>query len=406
LRLYVIAPSFPPDVGGQEIHLQELSESLIAAGVDVRVIAAAQELPPPGYIDALPVLRVPTYGNIQGGGWRSVPWVGLLLGRVLWRLLRDMRKYDAVLVSGFNILPLAPVFSALLTRKPCVVRPESPLELKQAVGERSLASMGIGANSLLISLLSRLRKAAAARVDRYIAISGEIRARLVAEGIDPVKIVEIPNGINTEKFVPVPAERRAQLRVDLKLPRDARLLVYTGRLAVSKGVMMLMDVWGELAPLYPDAHLLLVGSGAGSADDCESAAREFVRSHGLDARVTFAGSVPNVSEYLQAADIFVFPSHSEGFGLSILEAMSVGLPMVCTRVGVAAGLESEAGIRVLVAPMVRGEFHDALNGMLADSRPAAEVSSRVREVVMGHYSMSIVARQHAAVLAALAGRRS
>jgi glycosyltransferase involved in cell wall biosynthesis len=331
--------------------------------------------------------------------------VGLLLGRVVWRLLRDARNYDAVLVSGFNILPLAPVFAGLLTRKPCVVRPESPLELKQAVGERSLASMGMGANSLLMSFLSRVRKAAAARVDRYIAISADIRAGLIAEGIDPAKIVEIPNGINTQKFVPVSAARRTQLRVELKLPRDARLLVYTGRLAVSKGVMMLMDVWAELAPQYPREHLLLVGSGASSIDDCESAARQFAHSHGLDDRVTFTGSVPNVSEYLQAADIFVFPSHSEGFGLSILEAMSVGLPMVCTRVGVAAGLEPEAGIRLLVAPLVRSEFRDSLNGLLADSRPSAEAGSRVREV-MGHYSMSIVARQHADVLAALAGRHS
>jgi glycosyltransferase involved in cell wall biosynthesis len=393
-------------VGGQEIHLLELAENLAAAGVGVRVIAAAQELPPPGYIDTLPVLRVPTYGNIQGGGWRSVLWVGLLLGRVAWRLLRDVRNYDAVLVSGFNILPLAPVFAGLFTRKPCIVRPESPLELKQVVGERSLASMGMGANSLLLSLLSRLRKAAAARVDRYIAISGDIRARLIAEGIDAAKIVEIPNGINTQKFAPVSAARRAQLRANLQLPRDARLLVYTGRLAVSKGVMMLMDVWGELAPQYPREHLLLVGSGAGSIDDCESAARQFAHSHGLDDRVTFTGSVPNVSEYLQAADIFVFPSHSEGFGLSILEAMSVGLPMVCTRVGVAAGLEPEAGVRLLVTPMIRSEFRDSLNSLLADSRPVAEAGSRVREVVMGHYSMSIVARQHAAVLATLAGRHS
>jgi glycosyltransferase involved in cell wall biosynthesis len=406
LQVYVLAPSFPPALGGQEIHLAELSESLVAAGVGVRVIAATRALPEAGYVDTLPVVRVPTYGKTQGGGWRSLPWVALLLCRIIWRLLRDVGKYDVVLVSGFNVMPLAPVIAGLFTRKPCVVRPESPLELEYVVGEASRSSMGVSSGSMLIRFATRLRRLGAARIERYIAISGEIRSRLIADGIDPAKIVDISNGINTNKFLPATPEVRTRLRAELGLPPDKLLLIYTGRLAVTKGVMILMEVWGELAPLHPAAHLLLVGSGGASLDDCEPDARRFVADHALCERVTFVGAVANVHEYLQAADIFVFPSFFEGFGLSILEAMAVGLPMVCTRVGVAADLEPESGIRMLVSPQVKGEFRDSLQRLLAEPNLRRRVGSKARETVRGLYSMDTVARHHAAVFAELAGDRS
>ncbi len=382
--------------------MQELSESLIAAGVGVQVIAAAQDLPAVGYVDSVPVVRLATFGPTQGAGWRSIPWVALLLSRVIWRLLRHARRYDVVLVSGFNIMPLAPVVAGMLTRKPCVVRPESPLELKHAVGEASRSSMGLPHDSLLLRTLTRLRRKVAERVDRYIAISDEIRSKLIAQGIDPARIVGISNGINMEKFVPASPQVRARLRGALRLPGDGLLLIYTGRLAVSKGVMLLMDVWGAVAQRHPDAHLLLVGTGAGSLDDCESEVRGYVQAHGLEHRVTFAGNVDNVEQHLQASDIFVFPSFYEGFGLSILEAMAVGLPMVCTRVGVAADIAAETDVSLLVAPQDRTQFEESLERLLGDAKLRTLLGIRARAAVQDVFSMSVVARHHAELFEELA----
>src|SRR5579885_1895754 len=91
VRVYVVAPSYPPAPGGQEIHLQELSEGLMAAGVDVQVLTAAMEPPDADFIDTVPVIRLATFGPIQGGGWRSVPVIGLLLVRMFWRLVLSAR---------------------------------------------------------------------------------------------------------------------------------------------------------------------------------------------------------------------------------------------------------------------------------------------------------------------------
>lgn len=399
MRIYVLTSCYAPYLGGHEIHVTELSEGLAATGVDVQVVAMADKLPV-GYVDKIPVRRLVTYGPTQGEGWRSIPWVILLLTRLVWRLLWDVRRYDAVLVSGFNVLPLAPILTGLLTGKPVVVRPETTREVQEAVGAASRSKVG-GDEGLVCRLVCWLRRSAAARVQRHIAISTEVREKLIDQGIDPAKIVEISNGIDTERFVPVAAARRTELRAALGLPADALLVIYSGRIAVSKGIMRLLAAWRELAPEYPAAHLILIGEGCGSLDNCETQAREFVATHQLSARVSFAGGVHNVEEYLQASDVFAFASDFEGFGLSIVEAMAVGLPMVCTRVGIAADLERESGIRMIVPPMQDAPFRDALRRLLDDQQLRTEISLTARKIVQGRYSMKQVAEQHAAVIGSL-----
>jgi glycosyltransferase involved in cell wall biosynthesis len=406
LKVYVLAPSYPPAPGGQEIHLQELSESLVAAGVEVQVVTAAMEPPGKDFIDTVPVVRLATFGPIQGGGWRSVPVIALLLVRMFWCLVVNARRYDVVLVSGFNITPLAPVFAKLLTRKPCIVRPESPSELKNVVGEASLARMRNPGTGALMRLLARIRRWTATRVDRYIAISSEIRAQLIADGIDPRRIVQIANGINMDKFTPVDAGQRRALRERLGLPPDALVMIYTGRLAISKGVMLLLQSWAELSARYPHAHLVLIGQGAGSVDDCEAQVHRFIRERNLGRQVTAPGSVSNVSEYLQAADMFVFPSFFEGFGLSIVEAMAVGLPMVCTRVGVATELASRLDAELLVQPEDGAAFTRAMERLLSDARLRDVTSRRTRSLVESLFSMSTIARQHNDVFTELAHKQS
>ena len=406
LRVYVLTPSFPPTDGGQEKHLLELSESLIAAGATVQVFsrrvnsnfAAAERL------GSVPVVRFTPFGEIKGVGLRAAPRLGLLLCKMAWRLLRDSRKYDIVLVSGFNFMPMSAIVAGALTRKPCVVRPESPLEVSEPLGAESRAKMGLSDNSMSVRALRGLRRSAARRVTRYVAISSEIRAGLERAGVDAGRIVSIPNGIDILRFGPVSAERKADLRRALGLPADGLILVYTGRIAASKGVMTLIEVWRELAAEFPAAHLAIVGTGQGSFDNCEPALREFVARQALSSRVTLTGSVANVHEYLQASDLFVFPSDYEGFSLSILEAMSVGLPMVSTRVGIAAELEPRGEFALLVPPKDKGAFRDALRRLLPDGQRRAAMGARAHAAVEAEYSLSAEARRYLALFDQMTAR--
>jgi glycosyltransferase involved in cell wall biosynthesis len=224
----------------------------------------------------------------------------------------------------------------------------------------------------------------------------------VQGGIDPRRIVSIPNGINTARFIPVDEQHRRDLRARLRLPVNARILTYTGRLAVSKGVMMLVEIWRTLAPIYPDAQLVLVGTGTGSVDGCEAELAQFIDSKALLNCVTRPGDVANVDEWLQASDIFVFPSDAEGFGLSILEAMATGLPMVTTRVGIAIEFDDSAPLAMVVPPKDPARFAAALCRLLDDAELCRSLGQRAQRAVKAEYAMESVARRYLDLFAELA----
>jgi glycosyltransferase involved in cell wall biosynthesis len=403
IRVCLLTPAFPPEIGGQEAHALELAESLLAQGAVVQVVTrrTLPECPRREFLHGVPVARLAPSGQLKGAGWRSIGPMLLFLLNTLSFLLWRARAYDVVLVSGFNVLLAISVFACAITGKRCVVRPESPLEMPEVIGRESLGRMGLSQQSVLYRWVEHWRRVVARRVDCYIAISAEISRALAQAGIDPRRIVSIPNGINTGRFVPVDEQRRRDLRAHLRLPVNARILTYTGRLAVSKGVMMLAEIWRTLAPIYPDAQLVLVGTGTGSVDSCEAELAQFIDSEALLNCITRPGDVANVDEWLQASDIFVFPSDAEGFGLSMLEAMATGLPMVTTRVGIATEFDESAPLAMVVPPKDPARFAAALRQLLDDAELCRSLGQRAQRAVKSDYAMESVARRYLDLFAEL-----
>ena len=173
----------------------------------------------------------------------------------------------------------------------------------------------------------------------------------------------------------------------MNLPGGSLLLIYTGRLAATKGMMMLIEAWRELAPAHPRAHLVIVGTGRGSFDDCETMLKEFNRRPFARHARHPDGGRPERHEYLQASDIFVFPSDYEGFSLSILEAMTAGLPLVSTRVGIAAELEQGASFGFLVPPKDPAAFRDALAAALSDEAALPGMGGNAASAVRARFSL-------------------
>lgn len=133
------------------------------------------------------------------------------------------------------------------------------------------------------------------------------------------------NGIETEKYAYSP-QNREKIRSQYKISNEAYIVGHVGRFTYAKNHDFLIDTFEKLHQTIPDSKLMLVGEG-----ELENTIREKVRTLHLETDVIFVGQVKNVCDYLQAMDVFVFPSAFEGLGIALIEAQAAGLPCVVSE---------------------------------------------------------------------------
>ncbi|GBE10234.1 glycogen synthase [bacterium BMS3Abin12] len=396
-RVWFLAESFyPPFVGGLEKHAHLLLSKLVSADMDVTVLTRKMDPTSPAHevFKNVPIRRIPPVGILKGKGWNAlVPLLSLLV-RVTYLLLRHAKRYDILMVSGVRVLSIPAVLVSKVLHKPCVIRSGSPIELQEAISTESLKKMGFPGVNVLLRILRNIRNGVLRRADCLVAISEEIRQQYLDIGVDSRRIAEIPNGADPSVFHPVTEADKFRLRREFGLPDDRAIFVFTGRLARMKGVMDLVYIWDEMVRRYPKIHLLYVGSGKRSVDGCEDELKTFIRENDLEAYVTLAGEVDSVCEYLQAADVFVFPSDYEGFGSALLEAVFCGLPAIATNVGVAAQVIRDGEYGRLVAPKDPAELRSAIVWMLERRDHWKAMGAHAATAAGGEYSIDNEARRY------------
>lgn len=183
----------------------------------------------------------------------------------------------------------------------------------------------------------RLILSALRRSKSIIAVSGDLKVRLVSEGIDEGKVHVIYNGIDRDIFHPVAS---FSARTKLGLSEHVKIVLYAGNLEPVKAVGLLIEAMSRLGKY--DAELHILGSGPEY--------RRLVRltgSAGLEGRVIFHGSVEHtrMGMWFNACDLFCLPSLDEGTPNVILEALACRTPVVATDTGgIPEILSSESGI--------------------------------------------------------------
>lgn len=138
-------------------------------------------------------------------------------------------------------------------------------------------------------------------------------------------ILVIPNGVNVEKFKPMPNMRK-KMRSKYNLD-DKTVLISVGRVVGLKGFQHVMEVLLDL----PDYHYVLIGDG-----EYLPVLRKLAKTIGVFNRVHFLGAIDNseLPQYLNMGDVFIQPTiGNEAFGITIIEAMACGVPVVASRNG-------------------------------------------------------------------------
>lgn len=386
-RVVIATETFHPEVGGGETQARTVANALLARGYAVtlvtrrsRVSLAAHERD-----GRLEIVRV---GPSDRGRWKK--W-GLTL-TAFPALLRAARGADAVLVSGFRILGMPAIGATRIRGTPCLLKGDSRGELSGEFFRAGLARWRLTPQSLVVRFFVRLRNACLRRAEGFVALSSEMAAEFVEQGVPAERVHQIPNGVDVEHFRPATAAERAQLRRKLALT-DGFVAVYTGRLVTYKGLPALLRAWRSLQQNGLAATLVLVGEGGADIHACERELREFVRDSNLATSVRFAGPVPDVADYLRAADCFVFPTMDEAFGLSLVEAMACGLPVVSTDVGGIRDFLVDGFNGLVVPPDDEAALCSAISRVVAGGAGIEAMSRAARETALSRFARDRVADQ-------------
>ncbi len=192
------------------------------------------------------------------------------------------------------------------------------------------------------ALLPRLVRAAARRANRILTLSEFSRQDIARRyQVDAAKIHVVPPGVES-RFAPVrdPAILEA-LRARYALPQS--FILFFGRTDPRKGVDVLIKAYQNVLAQNDVMPQLIIAGRAGSADE---ELRAIVRAGGLEARVRFIGVVPDqdLPGVISAAELVVYPSIFEGFGLPALEAMACDTPVITTNASALPEVMGDAGL--------------------------------------------------------------
>lgn len=395
MRVAILTETYHPVAGGGESQARELARGLVLRGHSVLVITrrSSREFQPVESVDGAKVMRVPPAGPGHLKKWGLIP-------SCLWALVRARNEYDAVVVCGFRVLGIPAVLATRWLKKGCTLKADSLGEMSGDYFTSGLTKVGLSAESPLFRVFLQLRNLLYRKAGAFVAISEVIVQELLDSGVDPARIHVIPNSVDIERFKPVTESEKRNLRKDLGLPEDRMIATFTGRLVSYKGLKTLLQVWQELPAKGDPALLVLVGSGGLDIHNCEEELKDFVRTHRLKSEVVFAGEVARVEAYLQASDLFVFPSENEAFGISVIEAMAVGLPVLSSDTGGLAGI-IESGRTGLAFPAGdERALADGLERLLLDAELRGALGRAAREAAVADYSSQRIVDGYATLIGA------
>jgi teichuronic acid biosynthesis glycosyltransferase TuaC len=172
-----------------------------------------------------------------------------------------------------------------------------------------------------------------------------------------------------------PAQDKIPARKELGLPLDKTIALYAGYLTKRKGVYELVEAIYRAQKKCPD--LLLVMCGAGPE---EAILWRLIREKGIEHMVRMAGEVEpeRMNKWMQASDLFVLASHTEGMPNVVMEAMACGLPVVATAVGGLPGAIGDCHGAILVPPENVDDLEKAIAKVINDNQLRAHMKVAAR----------------------------
>lgn len=220
-------------------------------------------------------------------------------------------------------------------------------------------------------------------VDAIIGVSSQIERKYRGEGAVS-RVVCIRNGIDLDGRTT--KVDRNSIRRDLGVDMGICLIGTVGRLTPVKGLTYLLQSVSILLRQRANVRLLIVGDGV-IRKDLEAQARDL----GISENVVFLGHREDTQELLQALDIFVLPSLSEGIPMALLEAMAASRAVVASRVGGIPEIVEDGVEGILVEPMDVNRLAESCVRLIDSPETAMKMGEQARKRVVQDFSASVMA---------------
>ena len=206
-------------------------------------------------------------------------------------------------------------------------------------------------------------------------------------GASEDKIEVIPNGLDLSEFENL--AERGEFRRKHGLSDDQRIILFLGRIHRTKGLDLLTRAFTDLSKVLNNIKLVIIGPDDGYLP----ALKKLIADLGIGSEVLFTGHLygKDKMEAYVDTDVFVLPSVYEIFGITILEALACGTPVIVTdRCGIADVLNGQAG---LVVPYDKDQLRDALRHMLGDDKLRQQFGERGKLLVREQFNWKKIAEQ-------------
>ena len=237
-----------------------------------------------------------------------------------------------------------------------------------------------------------------ALTDLIVACSHKVREHLVEKvGIAPLKVVTVPNAVDTNLFFPIRKSsplcaKVESARKELAIEPGDTVIGSVGHMSRQKGYEFLIAAIPAVRARYPRAKFVLVGKGL-----LRKELEEQARNLGVQDSLIFAGIRKDIPVVLNCFDVFVLPSLWEGFGVAIIEALACGVPVIASRVGGIPEIIENGVDGLLVRPGSPRHLAASIIGVLDNPTLRRDMIYRGLRKAMERFSVAGMAQTMASV---------
>ncbi|MDO7907205.1 glycosyltransferase [Paenibacillus sp. JX-17] len=373
--LHVIA-NLAPRYGGPAKAGLEMSSALARLGHDVTIFTTNQ--------DGAGVLDVPVNKPVVQDGV-TIRYFPVQFPK-FWRtsssmakaLREEMRQYDIVHIHSIYLFHgMVAGHYARKYKIPYIIRPHGTLDPVMYARHRY--------RKKVMELLFENRNIRKADALHYTTEEEMILARPYV--FDSPGFV-VPNGLNSADYSQLPAE--GTFRSTIKGLGTKKMILFLGRVNFKKGLDILVQSFRIVHRQHPDSMLIIAGP---DDDNYAKKVQGWIDEAGLTEHVKFIGMVTGEAKHavLRDADMFVLPSYSENFGISVIEAMACGIPVVISdKVNIWREIvANEAG---LAAPCDPEAFAGQMSALLSDPERLTRTGEKAEQMVKDYYEWDSISR--------------